>query len=162
MTFVKDTYERFVSDYPFEFRFLDMDIQNFYQNEKRIHRLFTYFTILAVFIACLGLFGLASFIAEKRSKEIGIRKVLGASVSEILILLYWEFGRWVLISNIIALPVAYFVMRKWLENFVYRTDIGIWAFVLSAVTVFIIALISVSYQSMKAAMSNPVDAIKYE
>ena len=120
------------------------------------------FSSLAIFVACLGLFGLISFSAEQRTKEIGIRKVLGASISGIVLLISKEFTRWVLAANIIAWPVAYFVMNKWLQNFAYRARIGIEYFVLSALLAFVIALITVSYQSVKAAMANPVDSIKYE
>ena len=159
---IKIVYERFVSDYPFEFHFLDMDIDHFYQNEKRIRELFTYFTFLAIFIACLGLLGLASFMTEQRTKEIGIRKVLGASMSSILILLCKEFIRWVLMANIIALPVAYYAMNSWLRSFAYRTQIELWILLVSAALALMVSLLTVSYQAIKAALADPVDALKYE
>ena len=159
---IKYVYEKFVSEYPFEFHFLDIDIENFYYKEKQIHKAFTYFTFLGIFIACLGLFGLASFTAEQRTKEIGIRKVAGASVSSIVLLLTKEFTKWVLISNLIAWPFAYYTMNKWLQNFAYRVNIGIWIFVLSASLALIIALVTVSYQSIKAAVANPVESLRYE
>jgi putative ABC transport system permease protein len=115
-----------------------------------------------VFIACLGLLGLAAFMAEQRTKEIGIRKVLGAKVSGIVLMLSKEFAKWVLIANIIAWPVAYFAMSNWLQNFAYRTSIGIWTFVLSAALALTIALLTVSFQAVKAATSNPVDSLRYE
>jgi len=162
ITSVDYDYERFVSDYPFEFHFLDTDIDHFYQNEKRIRELFTYFTFLAIFIACLGLLGLASFMTEQRTREIGIRKVLGASMSSILILLCKEFIRWVLMANIIALPVAYYAMNSWLQSFAYQTQVEIWIFLVSAALAVLVAFLTVSYQAIKAALANPVDALKYE
>ncbi len=115
-----------------------------------------------MFIACLGLFGMASFTAEQRTKEIGIRKILGASVPNVVSLLSREFTKLVLISNIIAWPIAYFVMNWWLQSFAYRTKIGIWIFLGSAVLALVIAFVTVSYQSIKAALTNPADALHYE
>ncbi len=159
---IKDVYEKFVSEYPFEFHFLDTDIDNFYYKEKQIHKTFTYFTFLGIFIACLGLFGLASFTAEQRTKEIGIRKVLGASVSSIVLLLTKEFTKWVLISNLIAWPFAYYAMNKWLQNFAYHINISVWLFIISAGLTLVIAFLTVSYQSIKAALANPVESLGYE
>ena len=122
----------------------------------------TYFTILAIFISCLGLFGLAGFITERRTKEIGIRKVMGASVSGITILLTKEFCKWVIISIIIAWPVAYYLMTKWLQNFAYKTEIGISTFIISGCFALFVAVITVSFQTIKTAIANPVDALKYE
>jgi putative ABC transport system permease protein len=120
------------------------------------------FAILAVFIACLGLFGLASFMAEQRTQEIGIRKVFGAPVSGIVFLLSKEFTRCVLAANIIAWPAAYWAAAKWLDNFAFRTGVGIWTFVLSGLTALIIALLTIGYRSLKAARSKPVDTLRYE
>jgi len=117
---------------------------------------------LAIFITCLGLFGLASFTAEQRTKEIGIRKALGASVSGIILLLSKEFTKWVLVANIIAWPVAYLAMNRWLQNFAYRIDIGLGTFILAGVLALVIALLTVGYQAIKAARANPVDALRYE
>ena len=125
-------------------------------------QIFSYFTFLAILIACLGLFGLASFTAEQRTKEIGIRKALGASVSEIIFLLSKEFTRWVLVANIIAWPLAYFAMNRWLQNFAYRINIGIGTFILAALLALVIALLTVGYQAIKAARANPVEALRYE
>jgi putative ABC transport system permease protein len=118
--------------------------------------------MLAILVACLGLFGLASFSAEQRTKEIGIRKVLGASVSGIVLFFSREFTKWVLAANVIAWPVAYFVMNRWLQHFAYRTRIGFGIFILAALLTFVIAFITVSYQSIKAAVANPVDSLRYE
>ena len=117
---------------------------------------------MAIFIACLGLFGLASFTTEKRTKEIGIRKALGASVLEIIWLLSKEFTRWVLLANIIAWPLAYFAMNKWLQNFAYRINLGLGTFVMAALLALVIALLTVGYQVVKAATANPVGTLRYE
>ena len=119
-------------------------------------------TPLAIFIACLGLFGLASFTAEQRTKEIGIRKALGASVSNIVIRLSMEFTKWVLVANIIAWPIAYFAVDRWLQNFAYRISIGIGTFITAALSAFVIAWLTVGYQAIKAARANPVEALRYE
>ncbi len=117
---------------------------------------------MAIFIASLGLFGLASFTAEQRTKEIGIRKALGASVSEIILLLSKEFTKWVLVANIIAWPIAYLAMNRWLQNFAYRINIGLGTFILAALLALVIALLTVGYQAIRAARVNPVDALRYE
>ena len=124
--------------------------------------IFSYLTFFAIFIGCLGLYGLSSFIAEQRTKEIGIRKALGASISEIILLLSKEFTKWVLLSNIIAWPLAYLAMNRWLQNFAYRTNIGLGTFVLAGVLALMIALLTVGYQAVKAAGANPVEALRYE
>ena len=111
---------------------------------------------------CLGLFGLASFLAEQRTREIGIRKVLGASVPGVVLLFLKEFSKWIVLSNLIAWPAAYIAMNKWLQNFAYRTDVGIETFILSGLLALGIALLTVSYQSLKSANANPVEALKYE
>jgi len=125
-------------------------------------RLFSYFTVLALLISCLGLFSLASFITEQRTKEIGVRKVLGASVPGIIYLLSREFTRWVVLANVLAWPVSYLAMKQWLQNFAYRENIALWPFLLAAFFTIGIALITVGYQSIKAALANPVDCLKYE
>ena len=147
---------------PFVYHFLDARLNQLYRSEKRLGTLFQYFTVLAIFIACLGLFGLASFMAENRTREIGIRRVLGASAWGIILLLIKEFVKWVVLSNIIAWPVAYLVMSKWLNNFAYRTDVSVTIFFLSFILSISISILAVSYQSVKAAVANPVNALKYE
>jgi putative ABC transport system permease protein len=125
-------------------------------------KVMTTFASLAILIACLGLFGLASFTASQRTKEIGIRKVMGASAPRIMYLLSKQFIKWILIANLIAWPVAYFTMSKWLQNFAYRIDVHIWMFVLSTFVALLIALITVSYQTIKAARTHPVNSLRYE
>jgi len=147
---------------PFEYVFLDDSFDAQYKAEERLSRVFSYFAILAIFIASLGLFGVASFTAEQRTKEIGIRKVLGASVAGIFVLLSREFTKWVLMANAIAWPIAYFSLHKWLEGFAYRTNITLTAFIVSMAISLVIALLTVSYQAVRTAISNPVDSLRYE
>ena len=147
---------------PFEHFFLDTDFDQQYRADEQIGDIFGIFTFLGLFIACLGLLGLASFTAASRSKEIGIRKVLGASVGEIVLLLSRQFTKWILLANCIAWPVAYYFMDRWLKNFAFRIDMGVWTFVLSGIFVLLIAVLTVCYQSIKAAVVNPVDSLKYK
>jgi putative ABC transport system permease protein len=147
---------------PFDYTFLDETFDRNYKAEEKLSKIFSYFTLLAIFIACLGLFGLASFTSEQRTKEIGIRKALGASISGIILLLSKEFTKWVLLANLIAWPVAYFAVNQWLQNFAYRINIGPGTFILAALLALIIALLTVGYQAVRAARANPVNALRYE
>ena len=147
---------------PFEHFFLDTDFDRQYQADEQVGRIFGIFTYLGLFVACLGLLGLASFTAGSRTKEIGIRKVLGASVGGIIVMLSRQFTRWVLIANLIAWPLAYYAMNTWLDNFAFRTGIGIWTFILSGALALAIALLIVSYQSFRAATADPVESLRYE
>jgi putative ABC transport system permease protein len=160
--FLKDTWKKYGSGNPFEYHFLDQTVDQLYASEKRMAKIFLNFAFLAIFISCLGLFGLASFTAEQRTKEIGIRRVLGATAGNIIYTLTADYSKWVLAANMLAWPVAYFAMFKWLQNFAFKTDIGLWVFVLSAALSLAIALITVGYQSVKAALANPVDSLRYE
>lgn len=162
LDFLKTKWEALVHDEPFVFSFLDEDIGNLYKAEAKLGTLFIVVSSLAVFVACLGLFGLAAFTTEQRTKEIGIRKVFGASVGKIVLLLSKEFTRWVLISNIIAWPIAWYAMNQWIQNFEYRITILPWTFLLSGLLTFVIALMTVSFKSVRAASSNPVEALRYE
>jgi len=160
--YLKVKSEEFNPAYPFKYRFLDDDYARMYtwiENKTIIIRAFA---ILAIFISCLGLFGLASFMAEKRTKEIGVRKVLGASVPNLFLLLSKEFVKLILIANAIAWPVAWLIMIIWLQNFAYKVTVGLDILLLSGLVVLFIAMITVSYQSIKAARSNPVEALRYE
>ena len=149
-------------NFRFNYHFLDERFENNYRAEQRMSEIFKYFTFLAIFISCLGLFGLISFSVEQRKKEIGIRKVIGASTANIVILLIKEYIHLILLSNIIAWPLAFLAMNKWLHNFAYRTGISFWIFVGSAVSSIIIALLTVGYQAIKAAAANPINNIMYE
>ena len=160
--FIQDVYRKINPNYPFELHFLDENIDRFYQTERQINRIITYFTMLAVFISCLGLFGLSLFMAEQRIKEIGIRKTLGATVSNIVGLMSKDFLLLVAVSNLISWPASYFIMNKWLQNFVYRIDMGLWIFALAAALALFIALVTISFQTIKAAVANPVDSLRYE
>jgi ABC-type antimicrobial peptide transport system permease subunit len=148
--------------FPFEYRFLDEDYGLLYRSYEQMGKIFNYFAILAIFVSCLGLFGLASFVAERKTKEIGIRRALGASVLGIVGLLSRKFVRLVIIANVIAWPLAYFFMNKWLQDFAYRTGLGVGTFILSGFIALAIALFSVSYQSFRAATAAPINALRYE
>jgi putative ABC transport system permease protein len=148
--------------YPFNFLFLDESFYSLYQQEQKESRIFTIFAFISIFIACLGLFGLAAFSAEQRTKELGIRKVLGASVSGLAGLLSKDFVQLVLIANLIAWPIGYFAMNKWLQNFAYRIDMSWWVFALAGGLALVIALLTVSTQAIKAALANPVESLRYE
>ena len=147
---------------PFWHSFLDEDIANLYRQEKKISRVFGFSSFLTIFIACLGLFGLASLSVERRTKEIGVRKVLGASIPNILFLLSKGFTKLVIVANLIAWPVAYFAMSRWLQNFAYRINIGWLTFIFAGILAVFISLVTVSFQTIKAAHSNPVDTLRYE
>lgn len=147
---------------PFEYHFLDQTIQAQYHDEQRLMHLIGIFSALAIFISCLGLYGLSTFIAERRTKEIGIRKVLGSTVYGIVLLLSRSFVKWVVISNFIAWPVAWVAMNKWLENFAYRIEISGWMFVLPGVLALAIALFTIGWQAIRAATANPVESLRYE
>jgi putative ABC transport system permease protein len=148
--------------FPFEYSFMDREYESLYASEVRVGKLSKYFALFAVIISCLGLFGLAAFTAEQRRKEIGIRKVLGATIAGVTALLSRDFVKLVLISNLIAWPFAWYFMNRWLQEFAYRIEIGWWVFVLAGGLALMIALLTVSTQAIKAALSNPVESLRYE
>jgi putative ABC transport system permease protein len=162
IAFIKKSWEKVYPDSLFEYKFLDDDFDVLYRTEQRMSKILNCFSVFAILVACLGLFGLASFSAEKRSKEIGIRKVLGASVINIAIMLSKDLAKWVILANLIAWPIGYFALSRWLQNFAYRTNISIWPFLMAAVLTFFTAFLTVSYQSIKAAIANPRDSLRYE
>lgn len=162
ITHIRKVWSELAPGFPFNYSFLDESFGQQYRAENRMAEILKYFAFLAIFLANLGLFGLATFTAEQKTKEIGIRKVLGSSLTGIATLLSKQFMKWVLLANIIAWPLAYFAMNKWLQNFAYRISPGIFIFILSGLLALTIAMITVSYQSIKAALTNPVDALKYE
>ncbi|MEM9921578.1 MAG: ABC transporter permease [Bacteroidota bacterium] len=159
---VKALWTRFVPDAPFGYSFFDEDLNSLYQSERRLSTMLSYFTGISIFIACLGLLGLIVFTTERRTKEIGIRKVLGASVVSIVGLLSRDFLKLVLLSLLIASPIAWYVMKDWLEDFAYPIEISWWIFALAGGAALLIALLTVSWQSMKAALANPIDALRNE
>ncbi len=159
---LEDTYKSFNANYPFEYNFMDDQYASLYRSEIRIGELAKYFSIFAILISCLGLFGLSAFTAEQRSKEIGIRKVLGASVQSLVILMSKDFTKLVLISIFISIPVSWYLMDIWIDDFAYSSGIEWWVFIASGVCALIIAWLTVSWQSIKAALMNPVKSLKSE
>jgi putative ABC transport system permease protein len=162
VAYLEKKFKAFSPGFDFDYFFLDNNFDQLYRSEERIQTIFNFFTFLAILISCLGLFGLASYTAERRTKEMGIRKVLGATVPNIIAQLSKSFIIWVAIANLIAWPAAFIAMNKWLQNFAYRTDIGIGIFILSGIIALVIALLTVSYQCIKTALANPIHALKYE
>lgn len=159
---LQDLWRQENPDIPFEYHFLDETIDRQYSNEIRTGRIFSYFSLIAIFISCLGLYGLTMFMTEDRTKEIGIRKTIGASVPEILALLSADFTKWVLLANVVAWPVAWFAMHRWLQNFAYHVNMSWWTFALAGALALIIALFSISWQAIRAATANPVESLRYE
>lgn len=159
---IKEKWEKVVPAFEFDYYFLDDDFDKLYKSEIKLSQLLVALTTLSVIIACLGLFGLASFMAQQKTKEIGIRKVLGASVSRITLGLTKVFAKLVVISNLIAWPIAYYIIHLWLQNFAYHTGISLAIFLLSSLIAFVIAFLTISYQSIKAARSNPINSLRYE
>jgi ABC-type antimicrobial peptide transport system permease subunit len=148
--------------YPFEYRFFDQDFDQMFRADEKLGTILKVFSVLAIVIACLGLFGLASFTAEQKTQEIGVRKVLGASASGIVILLSKEFVKWILVANALAWPAAYVIMRNWLQHYAYRTTIAWWLFAATGAGTLIVALLTVSFQALRAARTDPIKALKYE
>lgn len=159
---VRNLWKELLPNSPFQYTFLDQEYQQLYENEQRMSQVFMVFAILAIFIACLGLFGLAAYVAERRTKEIGIRKVLGASVSDIVTMLSKDFLVLVLVAALIAFPLAWWGMGRWLENFAYRMEMHWWIFAVAGVAMVVIALLTVSSQAIKAALTNPIESLRDE
>jgi putative ABC transport system permease protein len=159
---IKATGKQFFGNYPLEYFFLDDDFARQYDKEVRLTKIFTTFSALAILIACLGLFGLVAFTTVQRTKEIGIRKVLGAPVSTIVLMLSKDFLKLVVIAFVIACPLAWYVMSRWLQDFAYRIELEWWVFALAGVLALVIALFTVSFQSIKAALANPVKSLRNE
>ncbi|MEJ2049087.1 MAG: ABC transporter permease, partial [Calditrichota bacterium] len=159
---ITGVWSRFSPNQPIRYTFLDESFARMYADVQRMGKIFSTFALLAVIIACLGLFALSSFMIVQRTKEIGIRKVLGASISNVVSILSKDFLMLVAVSNIIAWPVAYYFMNKWLQDFAYRIQISWWMFVLAGSLTLLIALVTVSWQAIKVATANPVEALRYE
>ncbi|MNT23140.1 Macrolide export ATP-binding/permease protein MacB [compost metagenome] len=159
---VKQYYNAYPSDLPFDYSFLDDRYNQTYQSELKTGQLLTIFASLTIFVACLGLLGLAIFTTHQRKKEIGIRKVIGASVPDIARMLSFEFIRLVVIAIIIASPIAWWMMNIWLQDFAYRIDIHWWMFAIAGILAIVIALLTVSSQAIRAALANPVHSLKDE
>jgi putative ABC transport system permease protein len=159
---LEKTWKKFLPDAPFDYTFLDQNFDNLYRAERVQGTLFTIFSCIAIFIACLGLFGLSAFTITQRIKEIGIRKVLGASVSRIVRLLSRDFIKLVAIAALISFPVAWYAMHTWLQEFAYRTKMPWWVFPVSFVIAGLIAILTISFQAIKAAIANPVKNLRTE
>jgi putative ABC transport system permease protein len=159
---IKKTYAGFAPDYPFEYKFLDEQFDRAYKTESGQQSVLSIFSIIAIFIACLGLFGLASYTAIKKTKEIGIRKVLGSSVQNIILLLSKDLLTPVLVGTFIAMPVGYYAMSKWLQGFAYRIEFHWWMFAIAVLAAITIALLTIGFQALKAAIANPVKSLRTE
>jgi putative ABC transport system permease protein len=159
---IKLVWDKFVPEYPFEYKYIDDQLNQMYESESNLTANLNVFAGIAILIACMGLLALTILSMQKRIKEIGIRKVNGAKVSEILTMLNKDFIKWVIIAFVIATPAAYYAMQKWLENFAYKTTLSWWIFALAGLLALGIALLTVSWQSWRAASRNPVEALRYE
>ncbi len=148
--------------HPFVYTFLDQTLAKLYQNDHKTRVIYTVFSMLALFVASLGLFGLAAYTTESRTKEIGIRKVLGANDSTIIFMLSRDFTKWVLLANILAWPLSYFLVNHWLNNFAYRIDMPWFVFIIAGLSALLLALATVLYQTIKASRTNPALSLKYE
>jgi len=162
LAFVEKRWKDSFPGRPFESFFLDDAFNRQYQADERVGRIFGIFMLLGLFIACLGLFGLASFTAESRTREIGIRKVLGAASSRIVFLLSRQFTIWVLVANFIAWPAAYLFIQRWLRNFAFRTTLEPAIFILSGIIILVVAILTTSFQTVRAASANPAESLRHE
>jgi putative ABC transport system permease protein len=162
MDFITDTWQDVLPGYPLKYQFYDEWFDSMYRSEEYFARTISLFAILAVVISCIGILGLAIFSSERRTKEVGVRKINGARISEILLLLNRDFFRLIIIAFLIAVPVAWYAMHKWLQNFAYRTELRWWLFLLAGLLALTVALLTVSWQSWWAATRNPVEALRYE
>lgn len=159
---LKNTWQKYLPDFPYQYTFLDENFSKLYASEQKQETIFTAFACIAIFIACLGLLGLSAFTINQRIKEIGIRKVMGASISSIVALLSKDFLKPVGIAAIVAFPVAWYFMDKWLRDFAYRISISWWIFIAAGILAALIALITISFLAIKAAMANPVKSLRTE
>jgi putative ABC transport system permease protein len=162
VAFFEEKWNEFLPGQPITYNFLDDNLNDMYSNEKNSGHIFGVFSLLAIIIAGVGLFGLAAFVTQKRTKEIGIRKVMGSTVTAVIALLSTNFAKLVGIAFVIATPVAFFAIKKWLENFAYQTTISVWIFILAGLLALSIALITISFHTLRVANSNPADSLRYE
>lgn len=159
---LEEAWKQVFPGYGFDYWFIDEEFGRMYENETKVAALTENFSWLAILITCVGLYGLASFMSEQRTKEIGIRKTMGASNTQVLILLLSVFAKLLLIASVVALPLTYLISSKWLEGFQYRTSLSVWVFGGSVALIIVITLITVGYESLKASLSNPVKALRHE
>jgi putative ABC transport system permease protein len=159
---IEQKWKKVFPDTPFKYYFLDDNIKEMYSNDRTSGTLFSIFTLLAIIIACVGLFGLAAYIAEQKTKEIGVRKVHGASINRIVFLISASFNRLILLAILISVPIAIWSMRQWLDNFAYRTNIPFWIFILAGLLAIGIALLTISFHAVRTANKNPANTLRYE
>ncbi len=159
---IENTWKKFVNNRPFHYSFLDQTLAKQYHSEQTMQKIFTIFSSLAILIACMGLLGLAAFTTQQRTKEISVRKVLGASATNIVAMLSKDFLKLVLIAALLAFPISWWGMYKWLQGFEYKIAMGWWVFVIAALAATFIALFTISYQAIKAAIANPVKSLRSE
>jgi putative ABC transport system permease protein len=159
---IESVWNKIAPHFPFQYSFMDARFDRLYRNEQKTGRIFGYFTFIAIFLSCLGLFGLAAQIADQRTKEIGIRKVMGATVAGITLLLTRDFMKWIIVANVIAWPSAYLAMNRWLQNYAYRTSIGVGILILAAFIALFVAFLTVSVQTIRTAVVDPVESLRYE
>jgi putative ABC transport system permease protein len=162
INYIKSEWAKVFPDRVIDISFMDQKYEQLYSSEEKLADLFSIFSALAIFVACLGLFGLSAFTAEVKTKEIGVRKVLGASVTGISLLLSKQFVVWILVSNIIAIPIAIYAVNKWLQNFAYRVSLHWATFIAASFLVLAVSLIAISFQIIKAATANPIESLRYE
>ncbi len=159
---IEKVYKQFNPDFTFNYTFMDDTFQRMYTSEKRVSILSRYFAGLAILISCLGLFGLAAFTAHRRQKEIGIRKVVGATAQNLYLMLSKDFLKLIFIAIVIALPLSWWAMSHWLQGFAYRTSVGAGIFLAAGIITLLITLLTISYQAIKAAIANPIHSLKTE
>lgn len=162
LEFLKKTWHRFLPQRPFDYEFLNARLDFYYREEIRLGQIFSVFSFIAIFVACLGLVGLSAFIIQLRTREIGVRKVLGASVSSIVLLLFNEFSKLIVASNLIALPIAFYLLGRWLESYPYRIQLGIEPFLLSGIITIVVSFTTISFHAFRAATTNPINALRTE
>jgi putative ABC transport system permease protein len=162
LDYIERLWNEYYPEYVFEYEFLDDFLKGLYASESKMLTMIRMVSLLAILIGCLGLFGLVSFMVLQRTKEIGVRKVLGATVMSIFFMISRDFLKWVVVANLFAWPIAYYFMNRWLQNFAYRVNLSVWIFILSGLAALVIALLTVSYQTIKAATANPSESLKYE
>jgi putative ABC transport system permease protein len=162
LNLIRKTWDELLYGYPLRYQFYNDWFDSMYGSEERFAKTISLFALLAIVISCMGIFGLAVFSSERKSKEIGIRKVNGARISEIMLMLNNDFIKLVAIAFIIATPIAWYIMHKWLANFAYKTELSWWIFALSGLLAMTVAMLTVSWQSWQAATKNPVEALRYE
>jgi len=160
--YIQKVWKKVTENEPFDYYFLDKDLDMQYKEEERTAGIFGIFSLLAIFIATLGIFGLAAHTAELRTREIGIRKAMGASVRKITFMLLSQFTRWIFWAILVAFPIAYLIMKLWLGRFAYHINIEIWFFIIAALLAIIVAIVTVSFQSLRSAKANPIQALQYE